>query len=114
MVSLALMRLSARIGSLSGCLICGFTRKEGHRLVDTGPYGLVRHPIYTGLIGAVLATTIEEATPTALVSGVMMVFGLWLKATLEERFLREEFAPPVYDACRQRVPKLLSFLPTTN
>ena len=28
------------------------TRKEGHRVIDTGPYGLVRHPIYTGLIGA--------------------------------------------------------------
>lgn len=108
------MRLSARIGSFSGCLTRGITRKEGHRLVDTGPYGLVRHPIYTGLIGAVLATTIEEATPTALVGGVMMVFGLWLKATLEERFLREELAPQVYDAYRQRVPKLLSFLPTTS
>jgi protein-S-isoprenylcysteine O-methyltransferase Ste14 len=32
------------------------TRKEGHRVIDTGPYGLVRHPIYTGLIGAILAT----------------------------------------------------------
>src|SRR5580704_1200309 len=32
------------------------TRKEGHRVIDTGPYGLVRHPIYTGLIAAMLAT----------------------------------------------------------
>src|SRR6266516_2939811 len=32
------------------------TRKEGHQIIDTGPYGLVRHPIYTGLIGAILAT----------------------------------------------------------
>ena len=32
------------------------TRKEGHHVVDTGPYGLVRHPIYTGLIGATIAT----------------------------------------------------------
>ena len=30
------------------------TRKEGHRVIDTGPYGLVRHPIYTGLIAAIL------------------------------------------------------------
>ena len=28
------------------------TRKEGHRVIDTGPYGLVRHPIYTGLSAA--------------------------------------------------------------
>ena len=40
------------------------TRKEGHRVVDTGPYALVRHPIYTGLIFALLATAIAQATVT--------------------------------------------------
>ena len=90
----------------------GITRKEGHRLVDTGPYGLVRHPIYTGLIGAVSATSIEEATLVAMIGGVTMVFGLWLKATLEEEFLREELGPAEYDAYRQRVPMLVPFLPT--
>ena len=92
----------------------GITRKEGHRLVDTGPYGLVRHPIYTGLIGAVVATSIEEATLVAMIGGTVMAFGLWLKATLEERFLREEFGPAVYDTYRQRVPMLVPFLPTPS
>src|SRR4249919_3164494 len=32
------------------------TRKEGHRVVDTGPYALVRHPIYTGVILSAFAT----------------------------------------------------------
>ena len=32
------------------------TRKEGHRVVDSGPYGLVRHPIYTGLLAATFTT----------------------------------------------------------
>ena len=41
------------------------TRKEGHRIIDTGPYRLVRHPIYTGLITALLATGIVVATGTA-------------------------------------------------
>src|SRR5690348_10343702 len=34
------------------------TRKEGHYVVDTGPYALVRHPIYTGLLAAAVATAI--------------------------------------------------------
>ena len=38
------------------------TRKEEHRLVETGPYALVRHPIYTGIITALLATAAIEAT----------------------------------------------------
>ena len=42
------------------------TRKEGHRVIDTGPYGLVRHPIYTGLIGGMLATGVAVGTVTAI------------------------------------------------
>src|SRR5438132_2039406 len=44
----------------------GVTRKENHRVVDTGPYSLVRHPIYTGLLASSLATTIAQATATAM------------------------------------------------
>jgi protein-S-isoprenylcysteine O-methyltransferase Ste14 len=38
------------------------TRKEEHRLIDSGPYAFVRHPIYAGLIIALLATAATEAT----------------------------------------------------
>ncbi len=38
------------------------TRKAEHRVIDTGPYGIVRHPIYTGIIAAVFATAILKAT----------------------------------------------------
>ncbi len=47
------------------------TRKEGHRVIDTGPYGLVRHPIYTGLIAAMLATGLAVATITAMLGVVL-------------------------------------------
>jgi len=63
------------------------TRKEGHRIVDTGPYGLVRHPIYTGLIAALSATAAVDATITALIGAALVIFGLFLKASSEERFL---------------------------
>jgi protein-S-isoprenylcysteine O-methyltransferase Ste14 len=41
------------------------TRKADHGIVDTGPYGLVRHPIDTGVLTAVVATALDTATPTA-------------------------------------------------
>jgi protein-S-isoprenylcysteine O-methyltransferase Ste14 len=87
------------------------TRKEGHRVVDTGPYGLVRHPIYTGLIAATLATGVAVATATALVGAMLIALGLWQKAGLEERFLTVELGSDAYRAYRRRVPMLVPFLP---
>jgi protein-S-isoprenylcysteine O-methyltransferase Ste14 len=90
------------------------TRKEGHRLVDTGPYALVRHPIYTGLIGATLVTSVAEATPAALLGAVLIALGLCSKAALEEQFLRRELGSALYDAYRQRVPMLVPRLATSR
>lgn len=87
------------------------TRKEGHRIVDTGPYGIVRHPIYTGIIASVYATALMKGTVLALVGAVIMTLGFWIKARLEERFLREQLGAENYDAYRRRVPMLLPFGP---
>jgi protein-S-isoprenylcysteine O-methyltransferase Ste14 len=87
------------------------TRKEDHRIVDTGPYALVRHPIYTGLITALLATSAAEATVTALFGAGLIAFGLWLKARYEERFLTVELGPEAYKSYCRRVPMLVPFLP---
>jgi protein-S-isoprenylcysteine O-methyltransferase Ste14 len=87
------------------------TRKEKHRLVETGPYALVRHPIYTGLIIALLATAATEATPVAVLGALLIALGLWVKARAEERFLSTELAPETYESYRCRVPMLVPFLP---
>ncbi len=87
------------------------TRKEDHRIVDSGPYGIVRHPIYTGLIIALLATAAAEATVTALLGVALVIFGLWLKARTEERFLTAELDPDLYGSYCRRVPMLVPFLP---
>jgi protein-S-isoprenylcysteine O-methyltransferase Ste14 len=85
------------------------TRKEGHHIVDTGPYGLVRHPIYTGLIAATLTTATASATPTAIAGLTFIALGLWIKARAEERFLSTELGPEAYAAYRRRVPMLVPF-----
>jgi len=87
------------------------TRKEKHRLVETGPYAFVRHPIYTGLIIALLATAAIEATPVAVLGALLIALGLWVKARAEERFLSTELAPETYESYRRRVPMLVPFLP---
>jgi protein-S-isoprenylcysteine O-methyltransferase Ste14 len=86
------------------------TRKERHRLVDTGPYAFVRHPIYTGIITALVATAAIEATLAALVGATLICSGLWLKARAEERFPMVELGPDDYKSYCRRVPMLIPFL----
>jgi protein-S-isoprenylcysteine O-methyltransferase Ste14 len=87
------------------------TRKEDHRVIDTGPYALVRHPIYTGLIVAIFATAAAQATVTGCFGAALIALGLWLKAGIEERFLMTEPGTDAYGAYRRRVPMLVPFLP---
>jgi len=87
------------------------TRKQGHYIVDTGPYAIVRHPIYTGLIAATLTSAIANATAAALVGFVLVTLGFWLKAGAEERFLAAEFGAERYSICQRRVPMLVPFAP---
>jgi protein-S-isoprenylcysteine O-methyltransferase Ste14 len=82
------------------------TRKADHHIIDTGPYGWVRHPIYTGLLLAGLATALIKGSPASLLGFAVMTYSLYLKARLEERFLRAELGAPAYDAYAGRVPML--------
>jgi protein-S-isoprenylcysteine O-methyltransferase Ste14 len=80
---------------------------EGHRLVDQGPYAWVRHPIYTALLGMLLATGLVAGHPTALAAGAAIYcLGTVLRARTEEALLREQFGD-VYDAYARRVPAFL-------
>ena len=87
----------------------GVSRKEGHSIVDTGPYGIVRHPIYTGAIVAVFAFSGVRASLFAFLVALLVTCFFALKARMEERFLRQELGAG-YDAYRQRVPMLVPFL----
>lgn len=87
------------------------TRKEGHVVVDAGPYGIVRHPIYTGILGAAIATVVVSGSVHAILGAACLIVGYWLKARLEERFLRGELGADAYDSYRRRVPMLVPFGP---
>jgi protein-S-isoprenylcysteine O-methyltransferase Ste14 len=83
------------------------TRKKDHRIVDSGPYAFVRHPIYTGLVIALLATAAAEGRATALAGAAFVIFGVWLKARAEERFLTAEFGAEIYASYCRRVSMLI-------
>jgi protein-S-isoprenylcysteine O-methyltransferase Ste14 len=85
------------------------TRKADHRVIDTGPYAIVRHPIYTGLLWATLVSAVASGTILSLLGIGAMILGFWLKARLEERFLVQQLGPQAYDAYCRRVPMLLPF-----
>ena len=85
------------------------TRKEDHSIVDSGPYRLARHPIYAGLILAILATGAAVATAASLLGALLISFGEWQKARMEERFLTTELGE-AYESYRRRVPMIVPFL----
>jgi protein-S-isoprenylcysteine O-methyltransferase Ste14 len=84
------------------------TQKRDHRIVDSGPYAIVRHPIYTGLLLSAMATATLEATWVGFAGAALMTLGFYLRARLEERFLRGALGAG-YDEYRRRVPMLLPF-----
>ena len=86
----------------------GVSRTAEHRVLDSGPFALVRHPIYTGLIAAVVAVAVLQARPLALFGAGLFVLGFTLKARLEERFLTAEF--PEYEDYRKRVRMIVPFV----
>jgi protein-S-isoprenylcysteine O-methyltransferase Ste14 len=67
--------------------------------------------IYTGLIIALLATAAAEGRATALIGVAFVIFGVWLKARAEERFLMAELGVEVYGSYCRRVSMLIPFLP---
>jgi protein-S-isoprenylcysteine O-methyltransferase Ste14 len=67
------------------------TLREGHRLIRTGPYKLARHPLYTGLLTAVLGSTLVVSTLSAAVGFVVVVCGMMIKIRREEALLIGEF-----------------------
>jgi protein-S-isoprenylcysteine O-methyltransferase Ste14 len=84
------------------------TQKDEPELVTSGPYHLVRHPIYSGILVAGIGTAVALSwlwlTAVAL-AGVYFVYS----ATVEERFLTEQF-PDDYPVYRRSTKMLVPFI----
>jgi protein-S-isoprenylcysteine O-methyltransferase Ste14 len=76
---------------------------EGHHLATEGPYRFLRHPIYTGMLGMLLASGLAISHWTALLVALPVFFvGTVIRVRSEEKLLREAFGAD-FDAYTQRV-----------
>lgn len=69
------------------------TVKVGHQLIRSGPYRWVRHPIYSGIILAMIGTAINKGQLRGLVAVVLLWIGFTVKSRIEERFMAATFGP---------------------
>jgi protein-S-isoprenylcysteine O-methyltransferase Ste14 len=84
------------------------TRRAEPELVTTGPYRLIRHPIYTGIILALVGTALA-ISPLGLIAVAVLAVFFAFSATREERFLTEEF-PSAYPPYKARTKMLIPFV----
>lgn len=94
--------------ALGHAFSASFAIKEGHQLVTSGPYRIVRHPIYTGLM--VLGVGLGVAFDSWLTVGfaILFVLPLALQAAVEEQMLGKHFGEAWSDY-RARVPRFVPF-----
>jgi protein-S-isoprenylcysteine O-methyltransferase Ste14 len=82
---------------------------EGQQFMRSGPYAMVRHPIYAGMLLALLGTTLVSSTAGSLLGFVLATVSLWQKASIEEQFLLVEFGEQ-YARYQREVKFLVPFI----
>ena len=85
------------------------TVKHHHELVRDGPYAVVRHPIYTGILLALIGTALMIGNWRVLIGLALVAAAILRKLTIKERFMAEHFGED-YARYRAEVPALIPFL----
>jgi protein-S-isoprenylcysteine O-methyltransferase Ste14 len=101
-LALALWARTALGGNWSGIV----TLKEDHELIRHGPYGHVRHPIYSAILLMVLGSALAIGTIGAIVGLPLIGLGVWLKVRQEEALMTAHF-PAEYPIYRTEVRALI-------
>jgi protein-S-isoprenylcysteine O-methyltransferase Ste14 len=80
---------------------------EDHKLVREGPYRFVRHPIYTGMLGMIVAGGLAWSHWTGfLIALLLFGIGTAIRVRSEEKLLREQFGAQ-FDDYKRSVPAVL-------
>jgi protein-S-isoprenylcysteine O-methyltransferase Ste14 len=85
------------------------TLKEGHELVERGPYRFVRHPIYTGILTMFFATALAQGHLAGFAGTLLMFASFWIKLRGEENLMLKQF-PERYRAYQQRAKRIIPFV----
>jgi protein-S-isoprenylcysteine O-methyltransferase Ste14 len=94
---------------LGGNWSSSVTIKQGHELITTGPYAVVRHPIYTGILTGFLGTAIALCQVRGFIGFVLIFLVLWIKLRREEQWMRSQFGE-VYIAYAHQTTALVPYL----
>jgi len=85
------------------------TVKQDHELIRTGPYAIVRHPIYTGVLFGFIGTALAIGQWRGVLAVVIVFGSFWRKLKIEERWMSETFGEQ-YRQYRARTRALIPFL----
>jgi protein-S-isoprenylcysteine O-methyltransferase Ste14 len=85
------------------------TVKQDHELIRTGPYAIVRHPIYTGVLFGFIGTALAVGQWRGVLAVVIVFVSFWRKLRIEERWMSETFGEQ-YRLYRAHTRALIPFL----
>ena len=85
------------------------TIKKDHELITSGPYAIVRHPIYSGLLLAFVGSAMARGDWGGVLAVALAFWALWRKSRIEERWMHDEFGE-AYQDYRRRVAALVPFV----
>ena len=84
--------------------------RKDHQVVQTGPYKVIRHPAYTGILISGIGTGLMVGNILSLLALMVGMFvGLWYRIAVEEQALRTSLGP-AYEAYMQRTKRLIPFV----
>lgn len=83
---------------------------EGHELITTGPYKIVRHPIYSALFGLLIVTGYSMTLLWAFIIAIVFYFiGTIFRTRVEEQLLIQHFGDQ-YEKYKKKVPAIIPFI----
>jgi protein-S-isoprenylcysteine O-methyltransferase Ste14 len=85
------------------------TVKEHHELIRSGPYAIVRHPIYAGLLLGIFGTALALGEVRGVIALALAMVALFRKARAEEEFLVNQFGITYICYCH-KVKQLIPFV----
>jgi protein-S-isoprenylcysteine O-methyltransferase Ste14 len=83
--------------------------KQDHELITSGPYAVVRHPIYTGSLAGFLGIAIAISEVRGFVAFVLFYLMFWAKLSKEEQWMRSQFGE-TYTKYVHRTAALVPYL----
>jgi protein-S-isoprenylcysteine O-methyltransferase Ste14 len=83
--------------------------KEGHELVQRGPYAVVRHPIYTGMLFATFGVALTLGTLSAYTGITLLLIGILIRIRDEDELMAQQFSGE-HAAYRARTKTLVPFV----